>query len=53
MYRLQQETIMGSTDDVGLQFVKQSDDKIIQGYYNLKHLVMFTNVLIVIQLNYI
>tara|TARA_B110000977_G_scaffold192449_1_gene265952 strand:+ start:765 stop:1553 length:789 start_codon:yes stop_codon:yes gene_type:complete len=39
----QQETIMGgSTDEVGLQFVKQSDDKIIQGYYNLKHLVMFT-----------
>ena len=37
-----QETIMGETDS-GLTFVKlSSDENIIQGYYNLKHLVLFT-----------
>ena len=37
-----QETIMGETDS-GLTFVKScGDEKIIQGYYNLKHLVLFT-----------
>ncbi len=36
-----QETIIGETTN-GLSFVKQSnDDNIIQGYYNLKHLVLF------------
>lgn len=38
----QQETIIGETKD-GLNFVKStSEDNIIQGYYNLKHLVLFT-----------
>ena len=37
-----QETIIGETNN-GLSFVKTcSDDSIIQGYYNLKHLVLFT-----------
>ena len=37
-----QETIMGETDS-GLTFVKTSgDENIIQGYYNLKHMVLFT-----------
>jgi proliferating cell nuclear antigen len=37
-----QETIMGETDS-GLTFVKTSgDESIIQGYYNLKHMVLFT-----------
>ena len=37
-----QETIIGETSN-GLTFVKSSDeDNIIQGYYNLKHLVLFT-----------
>ena len=37
-----QETIMGETDS-GLTFVKScGDENIIQGYYNLKHLVLFT-----------
>ena len=37
-----QETIMCETDS-GLTFVKScGDEKIIQGYYNLKHLVLFT-----------
>jgi proliferating cell nuclear antigen len=36
-----QETIIGETSN-GLSFVKHSnDDNIIQGYYNLKHLVLF------------
>jgi proliferating cell nuclear antigen len=36
-----QETIIGETTN-GLSFVKHSnDDNIIQGYYNLKHLVLF------------
>ena len=38
----QQETIIGETCN-GLTFVKSStDNNIIQGYYNLKHLVLFT-----------
>ncbi len=38
----QQETIIGETSN-GLNFVKSStEDNIIQGYYNLKHLVLFT-----------
>jgi len=37
-----QETIIGETSN-GLTFVKSSDeDNVIQGYYNLKHLVLFT-----------
>ena len=37
-----QETIIGETNN-GLNFVKSStEDNIIQGYYNLKHLVLFT-----------
>jgi len=37
-----QETIIGEASN-GLNFVKStSDDTIIQGYYNLKHLVLFT-----------
>lgn len=37
-----QETIIGETDS-GLTFVKScSEENIIQGYYNLKHLVLFT-----------
>jgi len=37
-----QETIIGETSN-GLNFVKSStEDNIIQGYYNLKHLVLFT-----------
>ena len=37
-----QETIMGETVN-GLSFQKScSDDNIIQGYYNLKHMVLFT-----------
>ena len=37
-----QETIIGETDS-GLTFVKScGDENIIQGYYNLKHLVLFT-----------
>ena len=37
-----QETIIGETCN-GLNFVKSSnEDNIIQGYYNLKHLVLFT-----------
>ena len=37
-----QETIIGETSN-GLNFVKAStEDNIIQGYYNLKHLVLFT-----------
>ena len=37
-----QETIIGETSN-GLTFVKSStEDNIIQGYYNLKHLVLFT-----------
>lgn len=37
-----QETIMGETDS-GLTFVKASGhENIIQGYYNLKHMVLFT-----------
>jgi len=36
-----QETIIGETTK-GLNFVKSSDqDNVIQGYYNLKHLVLF------------
>jgi len=37
----QQETIIGETNN-GLNFVKSNQDNIIQGYYNLKHLVLFT-----------
>jgi len=38
----QQETIIGEANN-GLSFVKASvDNNIIQGYYNLKHLVLFT-----------
>lgn len=38
-----QETVMGGNESNGLQFMKKSDSStIIQGYYNLKHLVMFT-----------
>jgi len=37
----QQETIIGETSN-GLNFVKTNSDNIIQGYYNLKHLVLFT-----------
>jgi proliferating cell nuclear antigen len=38
----QQETIIGEANN-GLSFVKSSvDNNIIQGYYNLKHLVLFT-----------
>ena len=37
-----QETIIGQTS-TGLSFVKNNDNNdIIQGYYNLKHLVLFT-----------
>lgn len=37
-----QETIIGETSN-GLSFVKSSsDENIIQGYYDLKHLVLFT-----------
>jgi len=37
-----QETIIGETNN-GLNFVKSTtEDNIIQGYYNLKHLVLFT-----------
>ena len=37
-----QETIIGETNN-GLNFVKSAtEDNIIQGYYNLKHLVLFT-----------
>ena len=37
-----QETIIGETSN-GLNFVKSTtEDNIIQGYYNLKHLVLFT-----------
>ena len=37
-----QETIIGEANN-GLNFVKSTtDDTIIQGYYNLKHLVLFT-----------
>jgi proliferating cell nuclear antigen len=37
-----QETIIGETSN-GLNFVKSTtDDNVIQGYYNLKHLVLFT-----------
>jgi len=37
-----QETIIGEASN-GLNFVKSTnDDTIIQGYYNLKHLVLFT-----------
>ena len=37
-----QETIMGETDS-GLTFVKScGEENIIQGHYNLKHLVLFT-----------
>ena len=38
---VQQETIIGETNN-GLTFVKTNQDNIIQGYYNLKHLVLFT-----------
>ena len=39
---VQQETIIGETNN-GLSFVKTpTEDNIIQGYYNLKHLVLFT-----------
>ncbi len=39
-----QETIMGGNDNNGVQFLKKDDDpsSIVQGYYNLKHLNMFT-----------
>ena len=38
-----QETVMGGNETNGLQFMKKSEgSSIIQGYYNLKHLVMFT-----------
>jgi proliferating cell nuclear antigen len=36
-----QETIIGEATD-GLTFLKSSPDNVIQGYYNLKHLVLFT-----------
>jgi proliferating cell nuclear antigen len=37
-----QETILGETSN-GLNFVKSStENNVIQGYYNLKHLVLFT-----------
>jgi proliferating cell nuclear antigen len=37
-----QETIIGETNN-GLNFVKSAtEDNVIQGYYNLKHLVLFT-----------
>ena len=37
-----QQTVIGETSN-GLNFVKSStEDNIIQGYYNLKHLVLFT-----------
>jgi proliferating cell nuclear antigen len=39
---VQQETIIGETNN-GMSFVKSpTEDSIIQGYYNLKHLVLFT-----------
>ena len=38
-----QETIMGGNDNNnGLQFIKNNTNSIIQGFYNLKYLVMFT-----------
>jgi proliferating cell nuclear antigen len=37
----EQETILGELNG-GLNFNKTSDSQIIQGYYNLKHLVLFT-----------
>lgn len=36
-----QETIMGEKSN-GLNFVKSENTEIIQGYYNLKHLILFT-----------
>jgi proliferating cell nuclear antigen len=36
-----QETIIGETKE-GLNFLKASDSAVIQGYYNLKHLALFT-----------
>ena len=36
-----QETIIGETTD-GLNFLKSNPDNVIQGYYNLKHLTLFT-----------
>ena len=50
-----QETIIGQTTN-GLAFVKTNDSTdIIQGYYNLKHLVLFTKCvqIYVINLKYI
>ncbi len=36
-----QETIMGEKSN-GLNFIKSENSEIIQGYYNLEHLVLFT-----------
>ena len=36
-----QETIMGEKNN-GLNFIKSENSEIIQGYYNLEHLVLFT-----------
>jgi proliferating cell nuclear antigen len=36
-----QETVMGEKSN-GLNFVKSENTEIIQGYYNLKHLILFT-----------
>ena len=33
---------MGGNDNNGLQFIKNNTNSIIQGFYNLKYLVMFT-----------
>ena len=36
-----QETIHGETQS-GISFLKSTNNEVIQGYYNLKHLVLFT-----------
>ena len=41
---LNRKQIMGGGDNNGIQFIKKDNNpkSIIQGYYNLKHLNMFT-----------
>jgi proliferating cell nuclear antigen len=38
----EQETVMGETNVQGMQFKQKPDDKIVQGVFALKHLVLFT-----------
>jgi proliferating cell nuclear antigen len=38
----QQETVMGESNNSGIKYLEKDDEKIVQGVFSLKHLVLFT-----------